>query len=43
MHPRLLIVLLMCLGLAGCATPARQTDREARPRPAATSAATGRP
>jgi hypothetical protein len=26
MHSRLILVL--CLGLAGCATPARQSDRE---------------
>ena len=25
----LLVVLLICSGLAGCATPPRQTDREA--------------
>ena len=28
MHPRCLIILL-CLALAGCATPARLSDREA--------------
>jgi hypothetical protein len=25
----LLVILLICLGLTGCATPARQIDREA--------------
>ena len=25
----LLVILLICSGLAGCATPTRQTDREA--------------